>query len=124
MKRVLILVLIWHVISVLYPVFSEGISLHPLAIIHLIFGSILLLVTYFLFKRKMVAYWSVLTFLILQSFKFDLDSFNFSFFYAFNIDIRIMDSPIGFNPITIILALLLIKFYTQYKIKDTINNIA
>jgi len=123
MKRVLILVLIWHLIEVFYPLI-DGTSFLPALIAHLVVGSILLLSTYFLFKRKMAAYWFILTFLLLQSFTVDLDFLSFSYFYAFEIDIRVMDSPIGFNPITIILALLLIKFYTQYKIKDTINNIA
>jgi len=123
MKRVLILVLIWHLIEVFYPLIDDT-SFLPALIAHLVVGSILLLSTYFLFKRKMAAYWFILTFLLLQSFTVDLDFLSFSYFYAFEIDIRVMDSPIGFNPITIILALLLIKFYTQYKIKDTINNIA
>ena len=115
MKKILITILVWHIIQVIYPIVDEGFPIGFLTVAHLIFGFFILLFTYYMFKGKIFAFRIILIFLILQSFSMNFTWFEFSFYYSFLIDIHILNSPIGFNPITIILFVLLLVSRKEYK---------
>lgn len=119
MKIKLIIISIWHAIQVLFGPLVIGISPLILTVIHFSIGAIIGSLNYLLFKKNRTAFVLMLLFLAAQSLSFNFPDFQYEFFYGIKLDIHIFDSPIGFNPVTIIMFFLLLSVRKEYKKKDT-----
>ena len=119
MRKTLIIIAVWHSLQIIGRFFmSKELIGNPIFfVIGLILGIFLIVLTIFLFKRSSKAYWIALIWFLIQSFSFNFSGFNFHVFYGYMIDIHLFGSPIGFNPVTLLMLGLTIKMKKEYFIK-------
>ena len=106
------IVTVYNIIAILVAL-SHSLSVLRLSILVLILtlfaGIFLLIFNYFLLKTKRIAFYLMLMWFAVQTFTFDFPDFKFGFFYGLILDLHIFGSPIGFNPVTIIMFLILLS---------------
>lgn len=96
------LVVAYNIFSILFCLsfcLRDGFILRRL-LLDLFLGLPLLILSYLLLKKVKPAFYLILIWFALQTFTFKFPNFSFFVFYGLQFDLHIMNSPIGFNPIT------------------------
>lgn len=78
-------------------------------LLSLIIGIPLLIINFFLFKKSKPAYILMLVWFGVQSITFNFENFAFSLYFGYFLDIHIFNSPVGFNPLTIVMFFILLS---------------
>ena len=113
-KRILI-VAIFNVVQFLIAIW--GFSLINI-IFSLVLGVPVLFLTYFLLKGSKISFYILLVWFALQTFTFNFPNFSFELEFGLVLDLHIMDSPIGFNPFTAIMFIILLSTKKVFTLKE------